>query len=383
MSISSQYRFCTQAMIILGGLTLTTTVVFGQSATSAEAEVDRYRHDPNTETAPLGKLGHLERRGNGPVHLVLLPGAGFDWTTWESFMDANTDRFRMVAITPPGYAGTPPPPMPDAFDRFDDLVWTNALLDAIVEVIRTEQLDRPLIVGHHLMGTYYALRLALDHPDLVGGAVTLGSTPVRALPGATASGGEEALTERARIVHKHPTQGPFYRTVSRETWLANTYQANQFCRDEERGQEIYDLQVSNPMPTQLRYFLEYLTDDPTLRMDELKVPVLAIDLARPLPRLESGVVDLEAYLSGGKARATGPDGKPIELDQVRSVVLQQYGTMEAFTKQLEKQAQPWSGIASEHALITLANVEDSRIFFMEDQPQRISDLIFGFAAGIE
>ena len=110
--------------------------------------------------------------------------------------------------------------------------------------------------------------------------------------------------------------------------------------------------------------------------------MLAIDQARSLPRLESGVVDLDTYFSGG-ASATGPDGQPLDVEQLRAMILQQHGTMEAFTKILEGQTQPWSGVANEHDLITLATVEDSRIFFMEDQPQRVSDLILGFAAGLQ
>ena len=59
-------------------------------------------------------LGHVEQRGAGPTPVVLISGLACDWTVWEDFMDRNTERFTMYAVTLPGMAGTDAPPKPEA-----------------------------------------------------------------------------------------------------------------------------------------------------------------------------------------------------------------------------------------------------------------------------
>src|SRR3972149_2621740 len=100
--------------------------------------------------------------------MILIPGAAFVGSIWKDFMERNRDAYTMYAITPTGYEGTSPPPIPTG-DNYAEQVWTDALVGAIVKLIDKEHLNRPIVVGHHMLGDYYALRLAISHPGKVGG----------------------------------------------------------------------------------------------------------------------------------------------------------------------------------------------------------------------
>ena len=63
-------------------------------------------------TAPLGELGAVVRKGTGTRDVILIPGWGFGAEVFDSFMRANVSRYRMVAVTLPGFGATAGPPMP-------------------------------------------------------------------------------------------------------------------------------------------------------------------------------------------------------------------------------------------------------------------------------
>lgn len=350
------------------------------------AEINNFVHAPGTATAPLGELGHVEVIGDGPVDLVLIPGAAFDWTVWRSFMARNADRYTMHAITPAGYGGTNPPPMPVANDRFENREWTEALLGAVVKYVRDNDLDRPIVVGHHLMGDYYAMRLALDHPDLFRGVAVIAGSPARFLPSPTSQGRPATPEERVEIVHTNPSQAPLFRSVSLDQWKSGTYTADLFCADAERGQELYDLQVSVPLPTQIRYFLEYMTDDVSLRLSSLEVPMI---VAHPYARspffTKNNEFDYDAFIDMNldPFLASQPDSPSREeaAERLSNMILKQFGSVEALAKAM-RTSNPWMGLLNSSPMIRLELIEGSGIFMMEDQPQRLDDLLAGFAAGL-
>jgi pimeloyl-ACP methyl ester carboxylesterase len=76
-----------------------------------------------------------------------------------------------------------------------------------VDLIRTRHLARPVLVGHSLGGTL-SLKLASDHPELVGGVVAVDGLPV--FPGTENLPGEQrpamAATMQARMQGLTPAQ---------------------------------------------------------------------------------------------------------------------------------------------------------------------------------
>lgn len=348
-------------------------------------EIDNFVHSAGVTTAPLGTLGRVETMGNGEIDLVLIPGAAFDWTIWRSFMDRNADRYTMHAITPAGYGGTNPPPMPERNDRFEYREWTEALIGAVTEYVREHDLDRPIVVGHHLMGDYYAMRLALDHPDLFRGVAVVAGTPLWAQPPLAAEARRADEDVRVTTVHEHPQQGPFFRRVSLETWRGGAVQASSLSTDEVRSGELFEQQIAVPLPTQIRYFLEYLTDDVTKRFDELRIPLLSVIQARSAPFLRDGKFDFELLLDSGvpQARSRFEDGlSDAEVkERYRQQIFDAYGDLETIEQVVMSRLNPWAAFA-EHALITVESVGDTRIFIMDDQPERLDGLLAGFAAGL-
>ena len=46
-------------------------------------------------------VAHVETIGSGPIHVVLIPSLGCDWSVWSGFMARNSKRFTMHAVTLP------------------------------------------------------------------------------------------------------------------------------------------------------------------------------------------------------------------------------------------------------------------------------------------
>src|SRR5262245_47521140 len=80
-----------------------------QAPPAAAPKVDQPAAAPST--GAVTPLGHVEVRGTGPVPVVLIPNLVMDWTIFESFMQRNSEKFTMYAVTLPGFAGSAPPPM--------------------------------------------------------------------------------------------------------------------------------------------------------------------------------------------------------------------------------------------------------------------------------
>jgi len=229
---------------------------------AVETGIDNLVHPAGTETGRVGSLGAVVKRGSGPVAMVLLPGAAFGASVFEGFMERNADRYTMYAITPAGYEGTNPPPMPGSRDM-TNRVWQDGLVDAIAGLIEEKKLDRPVVLGHHMMGDYAAMRVGLEHPKLVRGVIVVAGRVRMPYSSKLAdmSAPPGPCTPKQRVTIIKSQWQPFYTSVDRDTWVSGSFPASQFCKDEKRAAELFSQQIAVPVPTQIRYFLEYLTDD--------------------------------------------------------------------------------------------------------------------------
>ena len=122
-------------------------------------------------SAKPGELGHVMKAGNGKIPVILIPDVGMDGNVFQSFLDRNKSNYTMYAVTLPGFGGTPALPTFEKRDYNAKRLWKNAE-DAIMNLIRKENLQAPIILGHQ-GGAYLALRLALDYPHNIGAAVVL------------------------------------------------------------------------------------------------------------------------------------------------------------------------------------------------------------------
>ncbi len=363
-----------------GAIALVSAFAAAQDADPpAPAEINNFVHPAGTETAPLGQLGHVEKRGNGPIDVILIPGVGFGWSVWDSFMTRNADRYTMYAITPAGMDGTKPPPIPQEIENFAAHQWNNGLLDGLVNLIKTQKLDQPLVVGHHVVGDHQALRMGLVHPDLVRGIVVVSGLPAHlANPGPDPAKDILQTTEQMQIDVVVNRWIPIHRTLTRESWLAGTYKPPVLCNDKDRGNALYEQGISTPFSTQIRYFLECVTTNPALRLPEIKVPLLVV--------YPVGDPDEERQRIRQSIAVEFSDPEDVER-RVQLVVDQLYGGLETFRERFTKNPL-WEALRPGVDKLTIEYVPETRIFIMDDQPDRLDELIEVFvkrlsAAGIE
>ncbi|HBS29171.1 MAG TPA: hypothetical protein DEB06_06895 [Phycisphaerales bacterium] len=354
-------RIRTLGMLCAVTLTLAGGAVGAEDA--PKPTINNLRHVEGQATVPLTADIPFVKRGNGPVTLVLIPGAAFDASVWDEFMARHTERYTMYAITPPGHGGTPAYPMPEDPESFESTPWSDALVDGVVRLIRRQGLEKPIIVGHHLMGDHYAMRLALDHPDLIGGVAVVSGSPARVMfdpKNPPKSAGEMFDVPReAQLERVNQQWVPFFRAVSREQFLANSYKAPALTKTSaDKGARLERAIETVPLPVQVRYYLEYLTTNLTTRFAEFAVPVSVIT-----PRK-----DLESILAsiGAQAERNGQDpqkAREAMLDRMTA----RYGSREAAIEQITGDPH-WEFLKSRSPRIVVEFIPDAAIFVMDDQP---------------
>jgi pimeloyl-ACP methyl ester carboxylesterase len=347
-----------------------------ENPSTTRPTIDNFVHATGTPTAPLGHLGNYQKRGNGPLSMILIPGAAFDWRVWESFMARNEDRYTMYAITPAGYGGTAPPPMPEKPDEFSGQEWTRGLCDALIDLIKTEKLDRPVLVANHYLADNYALRIALDHPDLVRGVVVIAGRGTSQYPTKSHKPGEPVgpATPEERCAFVARALAPMYRSVDADTWRMGSFKADTFCRDKARAAALWDQMVAVPRQTQIRYMLECSTLDNNREMDRIACPVLVIDPEHPPITLESVMAkNPDMWIKNYGSMETA---RKVWGDKLAAA----WGDLDTGVRRMYDPTSQWEEVAARVKNVRLVRVADTGTFVMEDQPAKLDELIAAFVA---
>lgn len=224
-----------------------------------------------TEIAKPRELGNFTKRGTGAISIILIPDLGVDWSVFDSFMQRNQPQFTMYAVTLPGFGGTAPPARPERLDFGKREWWKNAQA-AILQLIAKEKIDRPLILGHQA-GAYLAMRLALDEPQLIRGAIVLNGLLYAPVPGIP----QNAKTaERAKIVNSW-TPVELFPNPSQSRYRNFMLQfASWNCKDKQRQETLADLAAKGGPSTWWNYFAELATTDLSSEIKAFKVPLLVL-----------------------------------------------------------------------------------------------------------
>ncbi len=64
------------------------------------------------QTLPPGELGELHEMGHGERTLLLIPCMSCRSRAFDSFMERSSDKYTMLAVTLPGFGGSPLPNLP-------------------------------------------------------------------------------------------------------------------------------------------------------------------------------------------------------------------------------------------------------------------------------
>lgn len=108
----------------------------------------------------------VEVVGEGP-DVVLIPGLASSREVWRPLAGELSATHRLHLVQIGGFAGQPGPAGGD--------VWSPAVSE-IARYIDARGLERPAVIGHSLGGAA-GLRLAQDHPDLVGKLMVVDALP--------------------------------------------------------------------------------------------------------------------------------------------------------------------------------------------------------------
>jgi len=263
-------------------LLLSPGLVFGRDECirimAQDPKLDNLVDPPGYRTAALGTLGDVKKVGTGSQAMILIPGLGFGGGVFDELMERWKDRYRMYAVTLPGFGGTAAPPCPAKDVSFGSQTWTNGALQAIEELIKREKIERPIIVGHWLTGTQLALRLAMKHPAETRAVVLLaGSARFVAPDPKDPNGGLMYPPLEQRVAIQDRYMGPkWFSTVTRETWDDNNFIPADYAINPVRGLRLWRQAASPLLHVWVRYLCEFNAQDVALELDKLTIPVLVV-----------------------------------------------------------------------------------------------------------
>ncbi len=276
-------------------------------------------------------LAHVETRGSGPEHLILIPGLGADWTTFESFMTRNGERYTMHAVTLPGFGGSEPPPLREG-SSYEDGAWLANAEKAVLALVKEKQLQKPTLVGHWL-GGHVAIRLIANNPGVFARAVSIDGYPALAMS-TPDHGGEATREDRLEIVREFIAP-----SMERED-LSKQLKAHLrgMVTNPERAEALGSMVGSTPNTTLTRYALEMSASDTMPKLKTLTTPLLII--------------------------AAIPDDAVVPSEEMR-----------------EGMRDRWRELLKGVPNTTLVFFESTRLFVTEDAPADLDAAVASFAAG--
>ena len=319
-------------------LLLVASPALGQSGALQDSTLDNLVHAKGYVTSAPGTLGAVVERGKGPIDMVLVSGFGVGASAFEGFMRRNADRYRMFAVTLPGFEGSPAPPMPAPGTSYGDQTWTRAATDAVVKLIGEKKLARPVLVGHFINGTQVAMRVALDHPELVRAVVLLAGTP-RFEPVKPSRFWPKDLTLEQKVQAVDRFSAPrWFKTVTRATWVKGNFVATDYSTDSTLGERFSDRANEPPLPVLVRYLCEFHASDLWPDLGRLKPPLLVI--------------------------------RPSFTESVRADTTRNY--LQGYFEE------PWTGRLEARPRTETTLLENAGILVMEDQPVKVDRTIADF-----
>jgi pimeloyl-ACP methyl ester carboxylesterase len=296
-----------------------------------------YKPLPDTQPPAITKTGR------GKQTLILVPGMYSGNHSFAGFIARNQSQYRFFLVTPPGINGTPARAMPATGTSFSELTWTRRLERDILDLIRQEKLDHPVIVAERQPAAQAAMELAIEHPDQIGGIVLVGTNLVQffSSPKDPTRRAPIGFPERGVLVDES-WAAKWFKYVTPETWKSGDLGRQLLSVDPARAQTAWDELEVAPVEVKIRYLLEFWASDVTRGFDRLKVPVLAL-----VPAFD------EKFL----ADPANSFAKPAFLDS-------------------------WEILVPKHPQLELVKIPNARMLVLDDQPKEADDAIAVFAAKV-
>ena len=295
------------------------------------------------KTLPDNRPPAITRRGEGKQTLILVPGLYSGNRSFDDFIARNQSHYKIFLITPPGINGTPARAAPAPGTSFGELTWTRRLERDILDLIRREKLDKPVIVAERQPAAQAAVELASEHSAQIGGVVLVGTNlvqffsapkdPTRKIP--------IAYSDRGGFVDES-WAAKWFKYVTPETWKNGDLRQQLLSSDPARAQTAWDELEAAPLEIKIRYLCEFWASDVTRGFDKLQVPVLAL-----VPGFD------EKFL----ADPLNGFAKPAFLDS-------------------------WETLVPKHPQLELVKISNARMLVLDDQPKAADEAIAAFVRKI-
>ncbi|MHC5066472.1 MAG: alpha/beta fold hydrolase [Planctomycetota bacterium] len=222
-----------------------------------------------------GELAEVQQIGEGEQILVLLPCMSGRWRSFDSFMDRNQERYRMYAVTVPGYGGTPYPHLDK--DGAGTPMRDNAIA-GLEKLFADEEIEDAVLVGHS-WGSLLAVEFAVRHPQMVTAIVNLDGSLL--LPMDKKGASEEERLKQAEEMVREQTM----KLADAEAW-------ERLNRSSIRAADRKALHHGMFMATERALMIQYWRENFFVHSDELlaALPCPVLDIHS----ISTGVAEREA-----------------------------------------------------------------------------------------
>ncbi|MEO6611703.1 MAG: alpha/beta hydrolase [Chitinophagaceae bacterium] len=330
---------------------------FAQNISAAQdSTLNNLIHPKGYIPSQSGELGAVKKTGNAKQSMIVIAGLGFGNEVFDSFINHYKKDYTIYAVTAAGFAGTPAPPMPDTTITYSQLTWTNGIVTGIINLIKKEKLNKPVIVAHFVTATQVALNIALNYPDKIGKLIIIGGSPYRYYPGFKDGQYNDWINEkiytnqqRGKLVETYWAP-KWFKTVTKKTWDENMWTPDDYSKDSIVGNQLFKTSAKVPVQVMIRYLIEWMSYNISEKYQQLKVPTLIL------------IPDFKELLSQ-------PDSSNIE--SCKNVAAKQY------LKYFHQVAWQKAMEANNH-FIEIQTIPDTRIFMWTDNPKAVYNSISTF-----
>jgi len=231
-------------------------------------------HLKGYQTSEYGTLGKIIKIGNGPKDMIMIAGWGFDEDIFENFMaDSTQEKYTMYVVTLPGFGDTQAYPMPDQNEVYQDMYWTKGIISGLKNLIEDKGLAEPVILSYFTYSNILALRMALDYPDLIDRVIIVSG--MAKFTTMNPSYEPASLAERIYYTEKVIAQD-WFKEMDKKGWDDGNFSPDTFSKDSIISNKYWEQMSNVPIPTMVRYLLEYYCTDLSLEYDKLSVPTLVV-----------------------------------------------------------------------------------------------------------
>ena len=220
--------------------------------------------------------------------MLLIPGLNCTGAVWDEAVAHFQQRFQCHIITLAGFGATAPVAVPDPL--------LPAVRDQLLAYIKSQKLNKPVIVGHSL-GGFMALALSAAQPGAIGPLVIVDSLPFLAAvqnPAATV----ETVKPQATTLRTQMSRGHLSRAAQREM-------AAGMVTDTARITQVVRWGVASDPATAAQAMYDLYTTDLRPDLGRIRQPVLVLGAWTAYAPYGATKQSIRAVFAQQYARLTG------------------------------------------------------------------------------